>query len=129
MFADPVADMLTRVRNASRAQLPEVVIPHSRLKESIAHILEREGYVAAAAVEAAPRKSIRLRLKYQGRRPIIEGLRRLSSPGRRMYVGAGDIPRVRGGLGIVILSTPSGVMTGHEARKKNVGGELVCSVW
>lgn len=129
MMSDPVSDMLTRVRNASRAQLPIVVIPHSRLKASIAQVLKREGYVAEAAIEEAGRKSIRLTLKYQDRRPVIEGLRRLSSPGRRLFVPAGKIPRIRGGLGVVILSTSSGVMTGQEARKQNVGGELLCSIW
>lgn len=129
MLSDPVSDMLTRVRNASRAQLPNVLIPHSRLKESIAQVFKREGYVAEAAVEGAGRKSIRLVLKYQGRKPVIEGLRRLSSPGRRLFVPAGKIPRVRGGLGVVILSTSSGVLTGQEARKQNVGGELLCSIW
>ncbi|HMO65761.1 MAG TPA: 30S ribosomal protein S8 [Verrucomicrobiota bacterium] len=129
MSSDPIADMLTRVRNAARAQLPHVVIPHSRLKEGIAHILKREGYVTEAAVEGTARKSLRLTLKYQGRRPVIEGIRRLSSPGRRLFVPAGKIPRVRGGLGVVILSTSSGVMTGDDARKQNVGGELLCSIW
>lgn len=129
MFSDPIADMLTRVRNAARAQLPHVVIPHSRLKEGIAHILKREGYVTETAVEGVTRKSLRLTLKYQGRRPVIEGLRRLSSPGRRLFVPAGKIPRVRGGLGVVILSTSAGVMTGDDARKQNVGGELLCSIW
>jgi small subunit ribosomal protein S8 len=121
--------MLTRLRNAGRALLPEVQMPHSRMKESIAHLLKREGYVAEVLVEAKPRKQIKIKLKYNGRKPIIEGLRRVSSPGLRRYVGATDVPRVRGGLGTAILSTSEGIMTGVQARNKNVGGELLCEVW
>lgn len=123
--------MLTRIRNAGGAQLPTVEVPHSRLKESIANVLKDEGYVAAVEVAAKGKaaKVIRLQLKYQGRKPVIEGLRRISTPGRRVYTGAADIPRVRGGLGIVILTTPEGVMTGANARKKNLGGEVLAHVW
>ena len=121
--------MLTRIRNAQRASLPSVEIPHSKMKESIAHILKREGYVGDIAVEGKPAKKLSVKLKYQGRRGVIEGLRRISKPGLRNYVGATDIPRVRGGLGIAIMSTPEGIMTGIQARKKNLGGELVCFVW
>jgi small subunit ribosomal protein S8 len=128
-MTDPISDMLTRIRNAARAELPEVLIPHSRLKESIAHVLKREGYVAEVGVEGKPRKAIKIKLKYAGRKPIIEGLRRISAPGLRRYIGSQDVPRVRGGLGVSILSTPEGVMTGAQARKKNVGGELLCEVW
>jgi small subunit ribosomal protein S8 len=127
-MTDPISDMLTRLRNAGRAQLPEVEMPHSRMKESIAHLLKREGYVAEVLVEAKPRKRIKIKLKYNGRKPIIEGLRRISSPGLRRYVGATDVPRVRGGLGTAILSTSEGIMTGVQARNKNVGGELLCEV-
>jgi len=128
-MTDPIADMLTRIRNAQRASLPSVEIPHSKMKESIAHILKREGYVGDIAVEGKPAKKLSVKLKYQGRRGVIEGLRRISKPGLRNYVGATDIPRVRGGLGIAIMSTPEGIMTGIQARKKNLGGELVCFVW
>jgi small subunit ribosomal protein S8 len=128
-MTDPIADLLTRIRNAQRAMLPTVEIPHSKMKESIAHILKREGYVADVAVEGKDIKKLSLKLKYQGRRGVIEGLRRISKPGLRNYVGATDVPRVRGGLGIAIISTPEGVMTGIQARKKNLGGELVCYVW
>lgn len=128
-MTDPISDMLTRVRNAGRAMLPDVEIPHSRVKESIAHLLKREGYIAEVMVEAKPHKRIKIKLKYNGRKPIIEGLRRISSPGLRRYVGATDVPRVRGGLGTAILSTSEGVMTGVQARSKNVGGELLCEVW
>ncbi|HHY86950.1 MAG TPA: 30S ribosomal protein S8 [Verrucomicrobia bacterium] len=126
---DPISDMLTRIRNAQRALLPTVDIPHSRTKESIAQILKREGYIADVSVDGKEIKTIRLKLKYQGRKSVIEGLQRVSRPGLRRYVGAREIPRVRGGLGIAVLSTPEGVMTGTQARKKNIGGELLCYVW
>ncbi len=126
---DPIADMLARIRNANRALLPNVQVPHSRLKESLAGILKREGYIADFAVESQRQKNLKLKLKYQGKRSVIEGLQRVSSPGLRRYVGATEIPRVRGGLGISVLSTSEGIMTGVEARKKNLGGELICYVW
>ena len=126
---DPISDMLTRIRNASRALLPNVELPHSRIKESIAGILKREGYIADVAVEGKVPKTIKLKLKYQGKKSIIEGLRRVSSPGLRRYVAATEIPRVRGGLGIAVLSTSEGVLTGVQARKRNLGGELICYVW
>jgi|SRR5581483_3342926 len=128
-MTDPISDMLTRIRNAARAELPELLIPHSRLKESIAQVLKREGYLAEVGVESKPHKTIKIKLKYTGRKPVIEGLRRISAPGLRRYIGSQDVPRVRGGLGVSILSTPEGVMTGAQARKKNVGGELLCEVW
>ena len=126
---DPISDMLTRIRNAGRALLPTVEIPHSRLKESIAHILKKEGYVADVAVESGVPKSIKIRLKYEGKKTVIEGLKRVSKPGLRHYVGATEIPRVRGGLGVAVVSTSEGVMSGNQARKKNLGGELLCFVW
>jgi small subunit ribosomal protein S8 len=128
-MTDPVSDMLTRIRNANRALLPQVDVPHSKLKESIAGILKHEGYVADFTVEGAPFKTIKIKLKYTGRKPVIEGLRRVSRPGLRRYSGATDVPRVLGGLGTTILSTSQGVMTSIQARKKNVGGELLCIVW
>ncbi|HMP82043.1 MAG TPA: 30S ribosomal protein S8 [Verrucomicrobiota bacterium] len=126
---DPISDMLTRIRNASRALLPVVQMPHSRLKESIAHLLKQEGYVADVSVEGATAKTLKIRLKYEGKKNVIEGLRRISKPGLRNYVGATEIPRVRGGLGVAVVSTSEGVMTGTQARKKNIGGELLCYVW
>jgi small subunit ribosomal protein S8 len=128
-MTDPVSDMLTRIRNAHRALLPTVEVPHSQLKESIAKILKKEGYVAELSVEGSPRKSIKMKLKYEGRKGVIEGLRRVSTPGLRRYAGATEIPRVRGGLGTAIISTSRGVMTGVEARKNNVGGEILCYIW
>ena len=128
-MTDPISDMLTRIRNAGRALLPTVEMPHSRVKENIANVLKQEGYVAEVTVEAGMPKKIRLKLKYQGKKNVIEGLRRISKPGLRHYVGATEIPRVLGGLGVSVISTPEGVMTGTEARKKNLGGELLCYVW
>jgi small subunit ribosomal protein S8 len=129
---DPISDMLTRIRNAQRALLPLVEVPHSRIKEDIATILKQEGYLADVAVEGKTpktRKSIKLKLKYQGKKSVIEGLRRVSRPGLRQYVGATDIPRVLGGMGVAVISTPEGVMTGIQARKKNLGGEVLCFIW
>ena len=124
--------MLTRIRNAGRALRPVVAVPHSRMKENIAHILKKEGYVAEVAVEGKTPKTprtINIKLKYQGKKTVIEGLRRISRPGLRHYVGATEIPRVLGGLGVAVVSTSEGVMTGVQARKKNLGGELLCYVW
>lgn len=122
--------MLTRIRNANRALLPAVQLPHSQMKESIAHILKNEGYIAEVATEGGKTaKKLKLKLKYDGKKGVIEGLRRVSTPGLRRYVASTEIPRVRGGLGISIVSTSRGIMTGNQARKNNVGGELVCYVW
>jgi len=126
---DPISDMLCRIRNANRALLPAVEIPHSKMKESIAGIFKREGYIAEFSVEGKLPKVMKLKLKYQGKKSVIEGLRRISTPGLRRYVGSTEIPRVRGGLGVSIVSTSEGVMTGTQARKKNIGGELLCYVW
>ena len=128
-MTDHIADMLTRIRNAGQALLTDVEVSHSRLKESVAQILKREGYIADCSVEGKSIKKIKLVLKYQGRRAVIAGLRRVSSPGLRRYVRATEIPRVLGGMGTAIVSTPKGVMTGLEAQKKNLGGELLCFVW
>jgi small subunit ribosomal protein S8 len=126
---DPIADMLTRIRNASRALLPTVVIPHSKLKESLAHILKQEGYVAEVAIDTTFPKTIKVRLKYEGKKSVVEGLKRVSKPGLRKYVGATEIPRVLGGLGVAVVSTSEGIMTGQQCRKKNIGGELLCYIW
>jgi small subunit ribosomal protein S8 len=126
---DPVADMLTRLRNANLALLPDVEMSHSKMKESIAHILKKEGYLSEVSVDGqAAAKKLKLKLKYNGRRGVIAGLRRVSKPGLRRYVGATEIPRVLNGMGISIVSTPKGIMTGTDARKQNVGGELVAFV-
>jgi len=128
-MTDPISDMLTRIRNAQNALLPTVELPHSRMKESIANILKREGYITDWAVEGKMPRKIKLKLKYEGKKSVIEGLRRISSPGLRRYVGATEIPRVLGGLGISIVSTSQGVMSGNQARKNKLGGELLCFVW
>jgi small subunit ribosomal protein S8 len=128
-MTDPISDMLTRIRNAHRALLPAIELPHSKMKESIAGILKKEGYVADVSVDGKGIKKLKIQLKYQGKKSVIEGLRRVSSPGLRRYVGATEIPRVRGGLGTAIVSTSQGVMSGTQARKNNLGGELLCYVW
>jgi small subunit ribosomal protein S8 len=128
-MTDPISDMLARIRNANLALLPEVEFPHSKLKESVSVILKREGYIADCVVEGKTARKIKLKLKYQGRKGVIEGLRRVSTPGLRHYVRSTEIPRVLGGMGTAILSTPRGVMSGVEARKQNLGGELICFVW
>jgi len=129
-MTDPIADMLTRIRNANSALLPQVEVPHSKMKESIAQIMKRDGYIADWTVEQAKAaKKLKLTLKYQGRQGVITGLRRVSTPGLRRYVGAQEIPRVLGGMGVAIVSTPKGMMTGYEAQKQNLGGELICFVW
>jgi len=128
-MTDPISDMLARIRNASLALLPEVEFPHSKMKESVAVILKREGYIADWVTEGKAARKIKLKLKYQGRKGVIEGLRRVSTPGLRHYVRSTEIPRVLGGMGTAIVSTPRGVMSGVEARKQNLGGELICFVW
>ena len=131
MLTDPVADYLTRVRNALRADHPEVRIPASRLKKEMTRILVEQGYVSAYEVEPTTvGESIRIQLKYtEDRDPVISGMRRVSRPGRRRYVGGSEVPRVQGGMGTAIISTSAGVMTGHEAKEKGVGGEVVAYVW
>jgi small subunit ribosomal protein S8 len=128
-MTDTISDMLSRIRNAGKALHPEVQVAHSKLKESIAQVLKREGYLADCETQGKTVKTLRLRLKFQGRRPVITGLKRISSPGLRRYVRATEVAPVMGAMGTAILSTPRGVMTSVEARKENVGGELLCYVW
>jgi small subunit ribosomal protein S8 len=129
--SDPIADMLTRVRNALSAKHQKVDVPASKLKMEIARILKEEGYIINFKLaEDGTQKSIRLYLKYTpSNEPAIASIQRVSRPGCRVYVGSTDIPRVLGGLGVNILTTPRGVMTGRDARKEGVGGELLCQVW
>jgi len=129
--SDPIADMLTRIRNACRAGLPAVEMGHSRLKAEVARILKKEGYVADVAEDdAAGKKVLRVVLKYDyNEKPIIQQLQRVSKPGLRRYVAAAAIPRVRGGLGTAVLSTSRGIMSDREARAAHVGGEVLCQVW
>jgi small subunit ribosomal protein S8 len=133
---DPIADMLTRIRNAIMAGHSTVAVPTSKIKVAIAKILKDEGYVSGFEVvdgELAVQKVLRIRLKYVGerreRRSVITGLERVSRPGRRVYSGKQEIPWVLSGMGIAILSTPKGVMTGQRARQLGVGGEVICKVW
>jgi small subunit ribosomal protein S8 len=134
---DPIADMLTRIRNAMMAGQPLAAMPSSKLKAEIARILKEEGYIDNFEVvdgeNGSPQNVLRVRLKYVGerrqRRPVITGLTRVSRPGRRVYTRKQEIPWVLSGLGIAILSTPKGVMTGQRARQLGVGGELLCKVW
>ena len=128
-MSDPISDMLTRIRNGGRALLPVIVLPHSRIKEGVAKILKSEGYVSEVAVEGDTKKKIKIHLKYEGKKSVIEGLKRVSKPGLRKYVGATEIPRVRGGLGVAIVSTSEGLLTDAQARRKNLGGELLCHIW
>lgn len=131
MVSDPIADMLTRLRNALTARHPKVDVPASKLKVEVARILKDEGYILNYKLtEEGARKFIRLYLKYTpGNQPVISNIERISRPGCRVYVGAEKIPHVLGGLGINILTTPNGVMTGAAARKEGVGGEVLCRVW
>ena len=128
-MSDPISDMLTRIRNAGAAQLPLVKLPHSRIKESAAKILKTSGFVSEVTVAGDKKKEISIRLKFDGKKSVIEGLKRVSKPGLRRFVGSTEIPRVRGGLGVAVLSTSEGLMTDAEARKKNLGGELLFYVW
>jgi small subunit ribosomal protein S8 len=130
-ITDPIADMLTRVRNALAARHPKVDVPASRLKAEIARILKEEGYIANFKVaDEEGKKTIKIYLKYSpGNEPVISRLQRVSRPGRRVYVGQKEIPRVLGGMGINILTTPRGVMTGRHAYRQGVGGEILCEVW
>jgi len=122
--------MMTRIRNAQGARHEVVQMPHSKLKTEIARVLKREGYVKDYSVEGGAKKLLRVYLRYTGeQQPLIAGLRRDSKPGNRLYVGSDEIPRVLGGIGIGILSTSGGVVTDKEARKRKLGGELLCSVW
>jgi len=131
MLTDPVSDYLTRIRNALSADHPDVEVPASRLKKEMSRILAEQGYITSFEVEpTAVGEVIQIQLKYtDDRRPVISGMRRVSRPGRRYYVGSGDVPRVQGGMGTSIVSTSTGVMTGHEATAKGVGGEVVAYVW
>jgi small subunit ribosomal protein S8 len=131
VISDPIADLLTRIRNGLIARHAEVRIPHSRVKARIAEILAQEGYIAdVEIVPAGVRSEIKVKLKYTASRdPVIKGLKRISKPGLRVYKGRLDLPRVQGGLGVAVLSTSKGVMTDKEARRQKVGGEVLCEVW
>lgn len=125
---DPISDMLTRIRNAQRANKASVTMPSSKLKVAIAEVLKSEGYVEDFAVSAEAKPTLEIQLKYYAGRPVIERIQRVSRPGLRVYKGSSDIPSVMNGLGVVIVSTSKGVMTDRKARANGVGGELLCVV-
>jgi small subunit ribosomal protein S8 len=125
-MVDPISDMLARIKNAHQALHAEVEVPMSRSKLSLAEILKEEGYVTDVAQDG---DVIRVKLKYESGKPLITGLKRISRPGRRVYVGVEDIPRVRNGLGVCVISTSHGIMAGENARAKRVGGEVMCEIW
>ncbi|MCX7682619.1 MAG: 30S ribosomal protein S8 [Anaerolineae bacterium] len=132
--SDPIADMLTRIRNALMVGQPSVQVPSSKIKAEIARILKEEGFIEDYYVTRdRPQPQLIITLKYVGerkeRRPVITGLKRVSKPGRRVYAGVSEIPWVRSGMGIAILTTPKGVLTGQQARRLGVGGEVICYVW
>ena len=134
MQTDPLADFLTTIRNAARASKTEIRVPWSRMRSDVAHILKNEGYVLEVEKvtdkEAkAGKPELRVKLRGQGKTRAITQITRVSKPGRRQYVGAGEIPRVLGGMGIAVVSTPRGVMAGHQAKKQNLGGELLLTVY
>ena len=130
-MTDPIADLLTRIRNGAHARKEQVDVPWSKVKTCLVEVLTAEGYLKEhSIVEQDGRRVIRVWLKYDPQNhPVISGLKRVSRPSLRVYVGAQEIPAIRRGLGVNILSTPAGILTDREARKRNVGGELVCSVW
>jgi small subunit ribosomal protein S8 len=130
-MTDPISDFLTRLRNGSKARLDECVMPHSTLKEGIANILKTEGYVsdATTGVDADGHKTLIVKMKYVDGAPAITGLTRISSPGRRLYSGYTEIPRVLNGLGISIVSTSKGLMKDADCRRNKAGGELLCNIW
>ena len=129
-LSDPIADFLARLRNAARAHRGDVTVPYSRMKEEIARILKQEGYISEFEVDTQSKPAqIKIAMKFVNRIPALTGLKRMSKPGLRKYVGSDDIPRVLGGMGVSILSTSRGIITGREARKEHVGGELLALVW
>ncbi|MBN1689845.1 MAG: 30S ribosomal protein S8 [Dehalococcoidia bacterium] len=130
MVTDPIADLLTRVRNAAMARHDSVNVPASKMKIAVAKILKDEGFISDySIVKGEPQRMIKITLKYIDKQPAFIGLERVSKPGLRIYSGKKDIPRVYGGLGIAVISTSKGLMTGQEAWKKNIGGEVLCYVW
>ncbi len=131
MMSDPIADMLVRLQNASRVRKADVSMPYSRLKQAVAKVLEQEGYVADVSAKKTPPAggSLTLSLIYKDGRPAINGIKRVSKPSRRMYMGVRDVRPVKRGHGLLVLSTPAGVLSGKEARAKRVGGEVLFEIW
>ena len=130
MQTDPLGDFLTAIRNAARVSKKDVLVPYSRLKSDVAHVLKKEGYLTEVeTVKVEDKQKLKVTIRREGRTTAIRDIRRVSKPGLRRYVGAGEIPRVLGGLGISVLSTPKGVMAGHQAKKQNLGGELLLTIY
>jgi len=129
MMTDPIADMLTRIRNASKATKKEVELPYSKLKKSLAEVLVAEGYLAGVSEIEVDKKTLNLELKYFGKKPAITHLKRVSSPGHRKYLKSKDISKILNGFGTNILSTPKGLLTGRQAKEQRVGGEVICEIW
>ncbi len=128
-MTDPIADMLTRIRNAQMVEKPSVQVPHSKMKEALVRVLKEEGYIEDYQVERdGPKATLNIRLKYYAGRPVIDRIERVSRPGRRVYRGVEELPKVLNGLGVAIVSTPKGVMTDRAARQARVGGEVICFV-
>jgi len=129
-MTDPIADMLTRIRNAATARHTRVLVPASKMKLSLARVLKEEGYIKDIEIlKDNPQGTLRLTLRYVDKKPVLTQLKRVSKPGLRVYSKKADIPRVRGGLGIAVLSTPRGLMTGSSAYRQGLGGEIICYVW
>ncbi len=128
-MTDPISDMLARIRNAVLVKKTDVLVPYSKLKNNVAKILEKEGYIASVAEVASPQHSLRIGLKYEAGQSIIRNLKRISTPGNRRYVKGKELPHVLSGLGIAIISTSQGLMTNQEARTKNLGGEVICEIY
>ena len=131
MMTDPIADMLTRIRNGLQARHASVEMPASKIKSAIAEVLKDEGYIKGFSnVGEGPTRALKVELRYVGKNePVLSGIKRISKPGLRVYSSSGDIPRVFGGLGVAIVSTSRGVMSGAQARKRGIGGEVICHVW
>ncbi len=129
-MTDPIADMLTQIRNAVLVRKAEVVLPHSKFKQQLAELFQRQGLLESVAVqERDARRFLALKLRYSAGKPAISGIKRVSTPGQRLYVGADEIPRTQSGYGITVISTSQGLLTDQQARKAHIGGELVCQVW
>lgn len=130
MVNDPIGDLIIQIKNASMAGKRAIDLPYSRLKHAVADLLQKEGYVSSVAKTGdAPKESLHIEIRYQDDAPVITGLKRVSKPGLRWYVNKREIPTVVGGMGVSVLSTPQGIMTGKEAKKRGIGGELLCTIW
>lgn len=127
---DPIADMLTRLRNGGMASLKQIDMPSSKMKSAIAEVFKKEGYIQEFSVEGeGPKKTLKIQLRYYKNKPVIEGIKRVSKSSCRIYCGSKEVPKIKNGMGTVVLSTPEGVLSGKEAMARNVGGEVLCYIW